>query len=302
MMREEIANKEIMDMVVDAVMEKLGREYGVSAGKTRKNNGLMLSSVTIRKNGEAVAPNIYVDNMLGEIVRGNTSVSDAAVEIINIYNESVGGCGYEETLRKLGRNSILKLVRYKLVNAEKNAENLRSIPHSRILDLAVTYNVVLSCDEYGSASFEVSNKVCEAFGISMEDLDSAARVNTEANGFRVMTMSEVIAEIAKENGCKAPVIDGTDPVIVLSSTDRVNGASVMLYSGYFDAIANSAEDDLYVLPSSIHEVIAIPADGLEPDGLRSMVSEINSKEVRADEVLSGNIYRYVRERKEFSIA
>lgn len=52
------------------------------------------------------------------------------------------------------------------------------------------------------------------------------------------------------------------------------------------------KSDLYVLPASIHEVIAIPANGVGPDVLRKMVAEVNADEVADEEILSGNVYRY----------
>lgn len=49
---------------------------------------------------------------------------------------------------------------------------------------------------------------------------------------------------------------------------------------------------MYILPSSIHEVIAVPAEGLEPDEMRNTVSFVNFNGVEADEILSDSIYKY----------
>ena len=68
----------------------------------------------------------------------------------------------------------------------------------------------------------------------------------------------------------------------------------MLYEGYFDRLAQEAGSDLYILPSSIHEVLAVEADGLNPEELKAMVKMINDTEVPEDEVLSETVYRYRR--------
>ena len=64
------------------------------------------------------------------------------------------------------------------------------------------------------------------------------------------------------------------------------------YKEYFAEVASKLKSDLYVLPSSIHEVIAVPTEGYEPWSLTKMVGEINDKEVAEEEVLGDSIYRY----------
>ncbi len=53
--------------------------------------------------------------------------------------------------------------------------------------------------------------------------------------------------------------------------------------------------DLFILPSSIHEVLLLPDTGNEDSGeLKKMVSEVNRSYVAAEEVLSDTLYRYDR--------
>ena len=46
------------------------------------------------------------------------------------------------------------------------------------------------------------------------------------------------------------------------------------------------ESDLYILPSSVHEVIAVSSDMGSPEMLAQMVVEVNMQEVSLDERLS----------------
>ena len=70
----------------------------------------------------------------------------------------------------------------------------------------------------------------------------------------------------------------------------------MMYGELLAKIAEKAESDLYILPSSVHEVLVLKADNeIEPKELKTMVTEINGTEVAQDEVLTDNAYRYVRE-------
>ena len=75
----------------------------------------------------------------------------------------------------------------------------------------------------------------------------------------------------------------------------------MLYGEYFEELAGKLKSDLYIIPSSIHEVIAVPATGLSPDGIIKMVSEVNENEVDDEEILGYSIYKYDLEAKKFEI-
>ena len=54
--------------------------------------------------------------------------------------------------------------------------------------------------------------------------------------------------------------------------------------------------DLFILPSSIHEVLALPDDGeVDWKELEEIVQTINQTEVEDREVLSDTVYCYCRE-------
>lgn len=89
-------------------------------------------------------------------------------------------------------------------------------------------------------------------------------------------------------------------MIVVSNELGINGASVVLYDGVIEEIANKYESDLYLLPSSIHEMIVVPVgeDDLQKT-FSSMVDNINQRYVAEDEILSDRVYTYRREEKKF---
>ena len=61
-------------------------------------------------------------------------------------------------------------------------------------------------------------------------------------------------------------------------------------------------DDLYILPSSIHEVIAVPSSLGDPEELASMVQEVNMSVVDVSERLSNQVYHYNRDSRKLSMA
>ena len=47
-------------------------------------------------------------------------------------------------------------------------------------------------------------------------------------------------------------------MIIITNDIRINGASVILYEGVIEKIAEEQNADLFLLPSSIHEMILVP--------------------------------------------
>ena len=83
------------------------------------------------------------------------------------------------------------------------------------------------------------------------------------------------------------------PLYVLTNAIRLNGASVLFYTDCLKSFADSVGRDIFVLPSSIHEVILVPESfGLEPERMQEMVKEINQTGVAPEEVLSDSVYYF----------
>jgi hypothetical protein len=69
----------------------------------------------------------------------------------------------------------------------------------------------------------------------------------------------------------------------------VYGASAILY-------ADGLPREFYMMPSSMHEVIIIPANDMmdcDVRGLTDMVQYVNSTEVEPEDVLANHAYHYI---------
>ena len=90
---------------------------------------------------------------------------------------------------------------------------------------------------------------------------------------------------------------------VLSTTSHIYGAVYMFYSSKIKALADKLDSDLYILPSSIHELILIPVlENEEVETLREMVNQVNEESVENIDYLSDNVYRFNRNTEEICIA
>ena len=94
----------------------------------------------------------------------------------------------------------------------------------------------------------------------------------------------------------------TVPMKVLTNDKRIQGAACVLYPGILEKISEESRKNLFVLPSSVHEVILLEDTGEEnPEDLKRMIYEVNRTNVAAEEVLSDSLYYYDRKQKNLRI-
>ena len=70
-------------------------------------------------------------------------------------------------------------------------------------------------------------------------------------------------------------------------------AAVMFYPDFMDQVAKELGGDIFILPSSVHEVLILPDDGnMNAQELKEMVTSINASEVAPEDRLTDNVYHY----------
>ena len=305
--------KDLMEEMRNMVQKAFGDDFYVSLETVKKNNGLTKNAVNIRQSDEPIASVIYIDQVLGLIKDGSTGLQDAVNEIVEMYEKQSteitmnGAAGIMESLKK---ENILKKVVYRLINREKNREKLAYVPHRDFLDLAVVY--CMEENKAGGLQYSVmlDDALCYSLGISLAELEEASEQNTQARGFTVQTMDDIIRQSVSEDMGATPSetlgvsmrVPARPDMWVFTSISKAYGAPILLYQKYFEDVADGLNDDLYIMPSSIHELICIPAAGVNPGDLRTIVREINSTQVAVEDVLSNNVYLYRKETGVISIA
>lgn len=149
-----------------------------------------------------------------------------------------------------------------------------------------------------SGTIQIYNGHCDMWGIDEEELFRVAEENTP----RICPATEKsMLELMKELMIKVPEEEERESpeMYILSNEAKIWGAVAMLYPQRLEWIAEKLRANLYILPSSVHETLVVPARGnTEPNELVAMVREVNTSVVLADEILSDNVYFYDKELKE----
>ncbi len=297
---------------VKATVEaSLGQGVEVEIREVLKNNSTLLTGISIRNKESNVAPTVYLEGFFEQFKKGY-SIDHIAGEIIGIYETSKDSCPFDEVMLSNIGKATEKLC-FKLVNAERNKELLTDAPHILICDLAVIFFILVSNDNAGTATITVRNNMAETWGLSAEELFEISLANTQRL-FRgtVKTMASVMMELLGthlDKECSSEfydmIISDEDafPMYVATNDIKTNGAAVIAYNGLLKEFADRTGNDFYIIPSSIHEVLLIPAsDQMDPASLRAMVREVNATQVAPADFLSDNIYFYSLKNDEISIA
>ncbi len=305
--------------------EYLDKETEITINSVRKNNGVVLTGVVIMGKDSHIAPTIYLESFY-EKYKSGTPLEEVLFEIVQFYKKTeIKDCG--ELTHFYDYEAVRKKILYKLVNAEKNRELLNEIPHVFYLDLAIVFYYDCSNELFGSAAVLIRNSHLKMWGIGTETIYQDAVVNTpEKNPFEIRTMESLMKELFatdirteleknhisfSEKWIEEMAVqmlksempeDRRTPMYVLTNVGKLHGAACILYQQLLENFAKKVNDNLYILPSSIHEIIMIPASfaGKAAD-LREMVEEINATQVEEEEVLSDSIYFFDRLTKKLEV-
>ena len=276
-------------MITQLVKTKLGKHYTVGNKEVIKNNGMVKHGLEVRKDGEQLGVMVYLDDFHN---LADTEIAERVVEIICNSELPAYDCGELACIFR-DKTELLNHAVCQLVNHSENEEFLKKVPHRDFLDLAVVYRIKLNMEDSCIGSVLVTNEHISVLSITATELDEAANRNTRAKGFLTRSIADVIGKSCMDDF----------PMYVITNAEAHMGAYALCDEEGFSKLAHAVGDDLIVIPSSVHEIIAVPANaGFDVNGIRSVVGSVNSDIVSDDERLSGNVYRYSRSTGKIQIA
>ena len=309
---EEFKEK-IKEDIKDYMDEKY-KDCGVVIRKVNKTNsevdGLNMLDIPGLKNA---TPTLYVNDLYEKYEKTGDyeEVARMAAETMEYGIKSFNSQIKEECL---DTSKLKDKVFFSLINAEQNRELLNTVPHREFEDLAIVYRWNIGSDSMGTYTNLVNNDLAEKEGLTENDLYNAANKNTkELFPVLVKNMNEVISEIIfGESELGEEMQEEFNEVMmetpnehsmyVITNESKLYGAASILYEEPLHELAEKVGSDLYILPSSVHEVIAVSADFSSPDELAEMVYEINMDQVDINDRLSNQVYCYDKDLRTLRLA
>lgn len=197
----------------------------------------------------------------------------------------------QEVLKKIAKKSLF----VKLVNTERNESLVEQSISKEFLDLSAVVRVVLKMDKEGMVSMALSKGDAEILGMTEEEIYAAALANTlRLFPPKLMNLGRYVE---MSIGAELPLGEDEVTTYILTNQKEVDGAIYFMSPEVVGAIAEALEDDLYILPSSVNEVLLVRASELEDgvDKLKEMVRDANETVVAEKDILSYNVYHYDKE-------
>lgn len=296
------------DEFIEEVKKKASLRYPkmeVSVREIVKNNGLLLHGFTMTDKSESafISPTLYMEDFFNRFEKNgeldHSDFENVTERIFSVYDDALSSVGIHSNIPDMLKNTeYLRSNSYMtIVNKKLNEELLKDCPHRDFYDLAIIYRVHVGFDSDSVGSVLIKNKFLEYMGMSEEELYHVAYKNTkELFGSSVLSMRDVLRKMMGNSSFPLEEYDYIMPMYVISNSTNVNGAVNMLYDENLATISQKVGGDLIVLPSSVHEVICVPASMNIPNEMRCMVCDVNDSQIAPDERLSDNIYMYDAER------
>lgn len=281
---------EFTNNLKEMVKHGLGKGLEASFSMVEKNNGKMEECITFYT-GEAMFHSaVSLENLYDIcIVTGDIWLGiQRFLELANTRGQ-IEVNDYLWSWEKMKGKLSLRLVNYAW-----NRGRLRKLPHKRFHDLAVTFQIMLHRNGYNTASVEVGNEMMKIWKKDREDLWTTAMDNLFKEDFQIRDIEDMIEALADVRLDEQ--IDGRGLCYVLTNDVKKNGAVGIFRTDILMEVAQRLGKDLFIIPSSVHEVLLVPDDGKnEAKSLKDMIRKVNDEVVDRADLLSYELYYFSRE-------
>lgn len=273
-----------------AVSRKMGREDVKCKIVTKVNDdygyGLFIG------NGKITGkPIFYIDRYINAIIDSGYDTERAAEAIAKTIEDVKGDYFTEDGKIDfwgfLTKERILNGAFFEMLDPLWNKEYLKGkiyINPDECIDMALMARVKIA----DGASFAITDRIIEKYGIERREIILHAWKNTQEKPLKILPLGDFMT-----------TVDGNeykdDGDLLWAISNGQYGAAAMCCTDALGRLSEKQKDDLYVIPSSIHEVLTIKKGKVQDYRmLEQMVREINRSSVAREDQLSDSVFLYER--------
>lgn len=243
--------------------------YEVSLENVAKVNRDFVEMIAISNKDTHEGPAIDVKELWDDANRRGMSYEEMSREVMKRL---------DLTLKEVPKVVIDDLNDFKsrailtIINTEKNQNILPYVPHRAYYEFSIVYRIIVHEDEEATTSGIITNEMLEKAGYTEEELYKFAYENTRKD-----------VNISKMFG-----------MYVLTTKRGMYGAASILFPEMIKEIADHYGCDLYLIPSSTCEWMAVPVRTISGGAaeVNKMIREANSLTVEEEEILGERCYYY----------
>ncbi|MGN8761142.1 DUF5688 family protein [Oribacterium sp. HCP3S3_B9] len=296
---KEFVNKLEQDLK-DALSE-ISPGADVRQNSVEKLQGSSYTGISITPADSHVGMNLNADQLFEQLQEGKSYEGVLAMAVTQV-DAGLAQAPDVNVADIMNYETAKQMLCFDVVGTERNKEMLENVPHTDVENMSMVYRLQLDSNEQGAATILITNDIMAQMGVTKEQLHADALENApEIRPASFKTMAEVMAELMGMPADAMPA-DMAPPMYVATNDSKVQGAAVMFYPDFMDQAAKELGGDVFILPSSVHEVLFLPDDGtMRTDELREMVTSINASEVSLADQLTDSVYHYDAESRTFEL-
>lgn len=219
-----------------------------------KVNDVKRHGVSLRKENQRIAKTVWLNEWY-HLYQEGQMVEDIAEIIVAILMEedeiakNVDLSIYEHIY---DYESIKDCLTLKLIEMESNQQFLQGKVYVPFLEFAVVFGIQNKCDDM-SLNMDVTEELLKHWGMDKEELFAQVLENQQKKSPVVIKNLSALINLSMFD------TDNSANLYVMTNEEKINGAATILYPDVLKEFAEEkGVDEVYMLPSSIHEWLLVP--------------------------------------------
>lgn len=271
--------KDEQKLLLEALKEVIGDECLVTEGYIDKNNGEQVPSFLMQHKDLHCGISIEVGPLVGQIEKGEMTIAESVEKICCVLFERKSlMCNLDSVCEEqiFSYENMKDRIIVQLVNTAAN-QHLFEWAVSFPIDLfngelSLVYKIDVTdwLDDQTKYGFlTVSKEMLDLWGVTLGTLTSDGIRNTQKRFPERLNKLDTI-------------------MVVVTNQDFYKGAATLLYPGVIESLSQYFNGAFALIPSSIHEFSAIPAE-LADDNILE-IDKVNQNLLKPDEVLGDHVF------------
>ena len=284
--------QEFIEQLIATLKTMLPDACDISVQEVTKQAEERLTALCIRSDKTNITPIIYIDSAYQNYCHG-ASIENLALTIKQIYEQNSNPQQFDTTI-VTDWEKAKKTVCARLINVKRNTSYLAEKVTTPLDGTNLAYMYFIDIPVVKDGSVPINTSIFKGWNVSLEEMHEIACANTQRlYPACISSMGDVMQDLAGDTGIDFVPEDSA--LYVVTNRQKFHGAISALYPDTAKRLQD-ALGDFYLLPSSIHEMLAVPVTLTpSPADLLHMVVSINhdGSVVRPEDILADNVYRIV---------
>lgn len=282
---EEFAKK-IQDEIKDYLPPEIRDEICIQ----HRDGKSALPEIYVQASEKPIMPLLYLDAYYDQYCRGEKmdDILDEIAACIDRHREAFSVDVHPYLRRRRCKNLIIG--RYVNILDRENDPDLSNRPVTTFedSDIGIVYDVCLPKSIAGNGnSIPIDFNLMDSWGFTVDMLYRLSRRNLpRLRPASIQTMTHVLSSAGID---ATNIADDGNSLCVISNSDLYQGSIAVSYPGVDAQIKELIGGDYYLLPASVHEMMAVPQTE-DPVELAHIISAVNHELLDPDDCLGAVPY------------